>query len=307
MNSKNILGLVAACLIPLSYASYSIASQSGNDNNRHNSEKRRNPHSSKPTVTVRHSAPVRHNREDSPEIASRLIYEVKASQPRLNRRVTGDVVASLDGVPAEPVDSFVWDGEGSVPVRGKARLRIDPVANTGEIWVEWEDRNGYWTYRQERFAPPPHPTGLRLGSSATTTELEPSDPVTTNVYLHGDTTAAAAVLPTVFNLLATWGPAEITHNGIPFYNPFDGPVPDWAGHTMTTVGVRNPDGSVRTISGGIYNFSQAENGAVDQNDLEFHLVFHDAPGPEQTGNLPPPFSFFYHLTFEKVEVEIKQR
>lgn len=115
------------------------------------------------------------------------------------------------------------------------------------------------------------------------------------------------MLPTVFNLITTWGPAEITHNGVRFDNPYDGPVPEWVGHTMTTVGVRGPDGSVRTTDGEIFDFSQAGNGAVDKNDLEFHLVFHDAPGPSRTANLPPPLSFFYHLTFERVKVEIKQR
>ena len=268
MNRKKNIWIIAACLIPLSYTSTSWG---------------------------------------SPENNGKLIYEIKASKPLLNRRVTGDVISSLDGVAAEPVDSFVWDGNGSMQVKGKARLEIDPVANTGEIWVEWEDQNGYWTYHQKQFAPPGHPTGLRLGASASSTDLVLSDPVTTNVYLHGNTTAAGPVLPTVFNLLATWGPAEITHNGIPFDNPYDGPVPNWAGHTMTTVGVRNEDGSVRTTTGEIFNFSQAGNGAVDQNDLEFHVVFHDAPGPNMTGNVPPPFSFFYHLTFEKVKLEIKNR
>lgn len=279
MNFKKNIVVLATCLMPLSYASYSIASP---DNERH-------------------------NKYQSAKKNSQLIYEVKASQPRLNRRVTGDVILYVDGVAAEPVDSFVWDGNGSVPVKGWARLKIDPVANTGEIRAEWEDENGYWTYTQTRFAPPSHPTGLRLGSSASTTELELTDPVTTNVYLHGDTMAAAPVLPTVFNLITTWGPAEITHNGIPFDNPFDGPVPYWAGHTMTTEGIRNPDGTVRNISGGIYSFADAGKGAVDQSDLEFHLVFHDAPGPVKTTNLPAPISFFYHLTFEKVKVEIKQR
>jgi len=113
------------------------------------------------------------------------------------------------------------------------------------------------------------------------------------------------VLPTVFNLLATWGPAEVTLNGEPFQNPFDGPAPLWAAHTMTTVGVRNPDGTVRTINGDIFNgMLDPANGAVDDDDLEFHLVFHDAPGP-MTTNFPPPLSFFYHLTLEDVKIEIK--
>jgi len=75
---------------------------------------------------------------------------------------------------------------------------------------------------------------------------------------------------------------------------------------MTTVGVRNPDGTVRTTSGAIYDITQAGSGAVDNNDLEFHLVFHDAPGAG-TANFPPPFAFFYHLTFERVKIEVKGR
>ncbi len=235
-----------------------------------------------------------------------LVYEIKATNPRLNRRLTGPVVAWVDGVPAEPVDSFAWSGVGSTPVHGQARLEVDPVRNQGEIWIEWEDVNGSWTYHQTTFSPPPHPTGLRLGSAATTTELVFSDPVVTNVYLHGDTGAAGPMLPTVFNLLATWGPATITHNGQPFDNPFDGPVPMWVGHTMTTVGVRDENGVVHNTDGSIFSPMTASRGAVDQDDLEFHLVFHDLPGP-LTGNVPSPLSFFYHLTFEDVKIEIRQR
>ncbi len=235
----------------------------------------------------------------------KLIYEIKASNPQLNRRVTGPVVAWVDGVPAEPVDSFVWDGSGVTPVKGHARLVVDAVNNTGEIWAEWEDENGYWTYHQTTFAPPEHPTGLRIGPSASSTELVIGDPVTNNVYLHGDTGAAGPVVPTVFNHLATWGPAEVTHNGLPFDNPFDGPVPFWIGHTMTTEGVRGPDRTVRNIDGSIYSPATASQGLVDHDDVEFHLVFHDMPGP-MTANFPPPASFFYHLTFEKVKIKVIQ-
>jgi hypothetical protein len=234
-----------------------------------------------------------------------LVYEIKATNPRINRRVTGPVVAWVDGVPAEPVDSFVWDGNGSIRIKGKARLEVDTISNRGEIWAEWQDENGHWTYHQSLFAPPSHPVGLRIGSSGSETELINGDPVINNVYLHGDTGAAGPVLPTVFNLLATWGPAEITRNGQPFDNPFDGPVPLWAGHTMTTVGVRDENGVVHNTDGSIFSIFTASKGAVDNDDLEFHLVFHDIPGPLTT-NLPPPLSFFYHLTFEKVKIEIKQ-
>lgn len=234
-----------------------------------------------------------------------LAYEVVAGNARLNRLVTGEVTADVDGVPAEPVHSFVWDGEGSVPIEGTATVEIDPVANTGEITAEWSDEHGDWTFSQTVFAPPPHATGLRIGPSASSTELVEDDPVTTNVYLHGDTTAGGPVLPTLFNFLATWGPAEVTLNGEPFENPFDGPAPLWVAHTMTTVGARNVDGTVRTVDGGIFNPMAGANGDVDNDDLEFHIVFHDAPGPGMTANFPPPHSFFYHLTFEDVQLEIR--
>lgn len=236
---------------------------------------------------------------------SSLQYEVKASAGRVNRLVTGSVVAAVQGVPAEPVHSFVWDGNGSLSIEGSAELVIDPITNTGKIEAGWTDEHGNWELQQQLFAPPDHPSGLRVGPSAATTELVVGDPITTDVYLHGDTTAGGPVLPTVFNLLATWGPAEVTLNGEPFINPFDGPAPLWAAHTMTTVGTRGDDGTVRTVDGEIFNpLVTPANGAVDYDDLEFHVVFHDAAGPSMTTNFPPPFSFFYHLVFEEVRVEI---
>jgi len=245
--------------------------------------------------------------DPDPKGAGKLVYEVKASNGSLQRRVTGPVIAAVDGVPAEPVDSFVWDGNGSVPIEGSARLTIDPVTNTGKIEAKWEDENGHWTYKQTRFVAPGHSTGLRVGSSASETILEMGDPVMTNVYLHGDTTAGGPVMPTQMNLLTTWGPAEVTLNGLPFENPYDGPVPYWAGHTMTAVGARGADKTIRTKSGDIFNPMRRSQGVVDNDDLEFHLVFHDIPGPAMTGNIPPPLSFFYHLTFEDVKISIHHR
>lgn len=237
-----------------------------------------------------------------------LVYKVIAKNGTVNRKVTGPVVIEVNGVPAEPVDSFVWNGDGVEPlIKGSVKVKIDPVGNTGKIEASWTDQYGDWTFTQTVFSPPSHSTGLQVGPSAGETQLIIGDPVTTNVYLHGDTTAGGPVLPTEFNYLATWGVAEITLNGEPFENPFDGPTPNWGAHTMTTVGVRNADdGTVRTVDGGIYNPMKADNGVVDNDDMEFHLVFEDAPGPMMTGNFPPPFSFFYHLTFEDVKLDIVQ-
>ena len=111
-------------------------------------------------------------------------------------------------------------------------------------------------------------------------------------------------MPTVFSLLATWGRARVTLNGAPFDNPFDGPAAlgHWEGHSMTTVGVRDGvDATVRTTTGGIYDMSQASNSLSVNDDLEFHLVFHDERYPLTT-NVPPLFEFLYHLVFEDVEI-----
>ena len=235
-----------------------------------------------------------------------LRYEVKAKNATLIREVTGEPTTYVNGVPASPADSFAWDGQGVTSIQGTVKVDIDPVSNTGEIKAEWKDENGNWKYRQTVFTDPGHPTGLQVGPGANDTQLITGDPVTTNVYLHGDTTAGGPILPTVFNLLTTWGPAEITLNGQPFENTLDG-TPTWPGHTMTTVGVRDENGQVKTTDGSIFNPSQSANGVVYNDELEFHLVFHDMPDSPDAGlgNIPPPASFFYHVTFNDVKVKIE--
>ncbi len=242
---------------------------------------------------------------------------------RVNREVLGLPTEQVGGVPAVPVDSFVWDGEGSTPVPGQIWINVDPVANTGRIVAWWHDNNGRWLYEQKTFMPPHHPSGVRIGSSAdsenmfadveiqeikdeeTTPVVDESDPVTTNIYLHGDTGPGGPVLPTIFNMLATWGPAKVWLNGTQLDNPYDGPAPLWVCHSMTTEGVREEDGTVRTTAGTIFNPGVSDQGATEPEDMEVHLVFHDAPGP-MVGNIPPMFSFFYHVIFEKVSIQAIQ-
>lgn len=236
------------------------------------------------------------------------IYTVVAHNARVNRRVVGPVEEEIRGVPARPVDSFVWDGDGSNPIRNAVAVaRLNPVENSGLIRVQWRDEHGLWSYTQRSFSPPEHPSGARIGSSVDEVVLITGDPVTTNVYLHGNTTAGGPVLPTLFNLLATWGPVEVTLNGAPFENPFDGPAPLWAGHTMTSEGARADDGSVRTEDGGIFSATAPDQGAVSARDMEFHVVFHDGDQPMVSGNFPPIFDFFYHLVFEDVQVSVSHQ
>ncbi|MFW5748624.1 MAG: hypothetical protein ACOCYT_03330 [Chloroflexota bacterium] len=219
--------------------------------------------------------------DELPVVEGDLIYVVEAANARLIRHIEGKITADIQSVAARPVD------------------------NQRHISAQWTDSSGEWTFTQIAFAPPPHPTGLQIGSSAETTMDTGSDPVTTNVYLHGATGAADPILPTVFNLPATWETAPITLNGQPFKNPYDGPAPMWVAHTMTTVGVRNADDTVVTEDGTLYGAEVTGSGTTTDDDLEFHLTFHDAPGPQVPPNFPPLLSFFYHLNFEDVTVEIQ--
>ena len=61
----------------------------------------------------------------------RVGYQVVATGARVIRDVMGPVTNSVRGVPAEPVDSFAWDGQGVTPVEGEVLIDVDPVANSG--------------------------------------------------------------------------------------------------------------------------------------------------------------------------------
>ena len=234
-----------------------------------------------------------------------LVYKVEASEPRRNHRVMGPVTRYVQGVPAEPVDSFVWNGVGSEPIVGQLQLEIDPVNDVGLVIASWTDSYGDWTYTQTRFIHPEHSSGARFGSSVEQIHDVINEGVAHNVYLHGDSGAGMPVVPLLFNHLAAWGPADVTLNGEPFINTFEIPKPQWIGHLMVTEGVRHPDGTIRTIDGSIYNPTLGKVGATEEGDLEVHLVFHDERFPRTT-NIPPLFSFFYHLVFEDVKISIAQ-
>lgn len=243
--------------------------------------------------------------QDQDEKAVR--YLVRGKGARRIRRVTGAVRRFVQGVPAEPVNSFNYDGNGVEDVEGHVSIDVDPIANTGRVVARWKDEHGQWDLSLELTTSPHHPSGLRVSPDANVNKLLYEDPVVTDVHLHGNTTAGMPVLPTVHTKLAIWGQAAVKLNGIPFDNPFDGPFPPlWELHLMVTEGVRFPDGTVRAEDGSIYNpMIHAAKGQVDSQDLEVHLTFHDSPYPENTANFPPIFDFFYHLVFDDVSMRIK--
>ena len=239
---------------------------------------------------------------------SGTIYSVWANNARWNHKVMSTPTSYLHGVPAEPVDSFVWDGVGSRElVDAEITMELDPIWNRATVRASWTDAYGKWTFKQVKVDFPHHWAGVRIGSSVNDVEYVNADPVVTNAYLHGDTTAGQGVLPTTFALAATWGLAEVTLNGQKFVNTYDPPANgNWPCHLMITSGVRSDvDGTVRTQQGTIYNMSESSNGASEPTDFEVHLTFHDELHfPPNTTNIPPMFEFFYHLVFEDVQINI---
>lgn len=235
-----------------------------------------------------------------------LLYEIAATDARLIRTVTGPVRSEVMGVPAEPVDSLVFDGVGVKMIKGSLTAKLDPINNTGHIDATWKDEFGTWRYHQDTFINLPFPTGLRIGASATQTELiGPVDPIVINVYKQGDSLAGPPFSPTTFNLLAAWGSAEVTLNGMPFDNPFDGAAPLWSGRLVIREGVMNDqDNSVRNLDGSVFDMSDPSHGLVDHNDLEADLFFMDGLDFSPNTNFPPTNSFFYHIVFEDVKVAI---
>ncbi|MCP3919878.1 MAG: hypothetical protein GY711_30465 [bacterium] len=252
--------------------------------------------------------PLRHARSSAPatRVGAGTDYVVTGQNARWNHRPLGPATTLVNGVPAQPVDSMVWDGVGSQSLeRASIALRVDPVAETGFLRANWTDSYGDWNLEIDTWVHPHHSSGAQIGPTVDDTINLINDPITTNVYLHGDTGAGPGVLPTVFTLVAAWGRAEVTLNGQPFENPFDGPAAlgRWDAHIMVTAGVRGEDGTVRNTNGGIYDPSYASEGLSTGDDLEFHITFHDERFP-LTANVPPLFEFFYHLVFEDVEVRI---
>ena len=77
---------------------------------------------------------------------------------------------------------------------------------------------------------------------------------------------------------------------------------------------RPPDGHRRGAAarrhgahavGGDLQPSRGDQWAVETGDVDVQPTFHDDLFPN-TGNIPPQFSFFDHLVFEDVQIEVLQ-
>lgn len=226
-----------------------------------------------------------------------MVYVVRADRAYAVQAARGE-----GHTPVADATNNLWDGVGVERIKGKAHLLVDPQQNSGEIVAEWHDAAGRWRYHQTAFLAPRHATGLRLGPSTVGTLTVRGDPVTTNVYLHGDSGAGGPSMPTVFALLATWGRAQVSLNGKP-YSPRD-KKGQWTGHTMVTLGARNRDRMITSANGQTYDPAQPGDGNIDYTDLEFHITFRDRP--ESTAAVGVA-SGVHALYFEDVSLAIRHR
>ncbi|MCH9041657.1 MAG: hypothetical protein IIB80_05830 [Thaumarchaeota archaeon] len=216
--------------------------------------------------------------------------------PLTKIKSVGNTAYIIDGVtPKGGHDAFSYDGSGHKRITGNVQVDLDPITNTGIITAEWTDPQGdKWTYKQTQFG-----GGNEMyigetinGVTQTTLDL---DPVAINHFEHGTTGAGPTIEPTLFVYLASWGPAEVTKNGVS-QGTFEG-------HMMVTDGARNSETGKIVQSDGITPYSpmSPSNSLVNRNTAQLHLVYHTAPAPEMTTNFPPPFEVFNHLMFYELD------
>ena len=216
--------------------------------------------------------------------------------PLTKIKSVGNTAYIIDGItPNGGHDAFSYDGSGHKRITGNVQVDLDPITNTGIITAEWTDPQGNkWTYKQTQFA-----GGNQMyigetidGVTQTTLDL---DPIAINHFEHGTTGAGPTIEPTLFVYLASWGPAEVTKNGVS-QGIFEG-------HMMVTDGARNSETGKIVQSDGITPYSpmSPSNSLVNRNTAQLHLVYHTAPAPEMTANFPPPFEVFNHLMFYNLD------
>ena len=231
------------------------------------------------------------------------LYIIRATNAYRPREVQGEVRTALHGVPASPVDNFTWDGEGLASVDGMVYAELDPVNDRGYMEATWTDEHGEWKLVQTSYGIAPHALGVRFGPTIETMSRVADDPVAARLYMHGDSGGVDPTLPLLFATVGTWGVSEVTLNGEPFTNTYDGPMPNWITHSMLVSGVYNENGVVNS-TGSPYSAEMPGEGLTQWDDYEFQFIFLDEPGPEVEGNIPPVASFAYHMVFEDVEVMI---
>jgi len=154
--------------------------------------------------------------------------------PVIQINSVGDKAYIIDGTtPKGGHDAFSYDGSGHKEITGNIQVDVNPDTNTGTINAAWTDTHGdKWTYKQTKFG---GGNEMYIGETVdgVTQTILDNDPVAVNHFEHGTTGAGPTIEPTLFVYLASWGPAEVTKNGVS-QGTFEG-------HMMVTEGARNQD------------------------------------------------------------------
>ncbi|MDE1765599.1 MAG: hypothetical protein KGI27_04885 [Thaumarchaeota archaeon] len=207
----------------------------------------------------------------------------------------GDEAYIIDGTtPKGGHDAFSFDGSGVKEIKGHVSVDLNPEGKTGKIVATWTDPEGHnWKLEETKFA---GGNELYIGEvkNGTLQTRLAADPIMVNAYMHGTTGAGPTFEPTLFNYLASWGPAEVWEDGKS--------LGMFQAHMMVTDGARDPVTQKITKSDGVTPYSPKTpwDSKVNHNIAELHLVFHTPPGP-MTDNFPPQFKTFTHLMFYNLD------
>ena len=185
-------------------------------------------------------------------------------------------------------DNFVYDGEDVVPVGGSATVDVNAAKDTGRMEAVFDG-----TINPEKGKTYTGEIKLVYDSFSEGSDFWEGG-IADFVYLHGDTSQEAPVMPKLKAYLASWGPVDVYVDDKLIYE-------DLVGHTMYTEGSRHRE-TYAIYDGdgdGFYSPKEPSDGSIAHPDRrEIHFVAHTTEPDE--GNFPP-HTVWIHLNFLEVE------
>ncbi|MBW3583058.1 MAG: hypothetical protein KY455_08170 [Euryarchaeota archaeon] len=154
-----------------------------------------------------------------------------------------------------------WDYAGATaqPLNGSIEIDVDDPSNSGLVTVR-----GVWA--GENFT-------ITLSEFNHTADDFHDGGVAMHFPEHGASGNGNTLVPEMFLLLATWGPATFELGDEAFKDPYTG-LENWSAHLMVTdTGIRDEadGGKVKSASSGIYS-PDAPADAIIGTDNEVHLI-----------------------------------
>lgn len=158
-----------------------------------------------------------------------------------------------------------WDYAGATgqPLNGSIEIDVDDPSNSGIVTAR-----GIWAVQN---------ITIRLTEFNHTADDFHDGGVAMHFPEHGASGNGNPLVPEMFLLLATWGPATIELGDAPMKDPYTG-LENWSAHLMVTdTGIRDEadGGKVKSASGGLYT-PDAPDDALSGTDNEVHLIIESA-------------------------------